>query len=103
MKLEGKEIDVIKLDQIAPLDIGEIAESVAVTGKLLVVEETADAGCLGHEIFSALSRKGISCKGALLNLDAGVVPHGDLSRLKEMTCLDAKGIYQKAKELLNEK
>jgi len=102
LKSDGIVIDLIKLDEIAPLNTREIENSAAATGRVLVVEETADLSCVGHEILSSLSRRGIFCKGELLNLGGGIIPHGDLVHLKRMTELDAEGIYQKAKELLDE-
>lgn len=100
--LGATEIDVMKLDQIAPLELTAVFESVEKSGRILVVEEAAHSGCIGCEIFAALSGRGISFRGKLLNLNNGIVPHGCLSKLKAMTGIDSDGIYQSAKELLDE-
>jgi 1-deoxy-D-xylulose-5-phosphate synthase len=92
--------EVICLDQIAPLNIQPILDSVRKTGKLLVVEETAHAGCIGTDILAELSLTGISVSAKLLNLGTGIVTHGDLKSLRRLTGLDAQGIYIAAKELL---
>jgi len=92
--------EVIKLPQIQPLDLQPILQSVKKTGRILVVEETAAVGCIGREIRSALSELGMAPRSALLNLKNGIVPHGDVKSLRHMMGLDAEGIYQAAKELL---
>lgn len=103
LQMDQVSVDVIKLDQILPLVSDSIVASVSNTGRILVVEETADAGCVGHEVLSMLAQKGLTFTGKTLNLGCGIVPHGDLNSLKAMMGIDAEGIYQTAKELLNEK
>lgn len=93
---------VIYLEQIAPLDLAPALESIRITGRLLVVEETADAGCVGRDILSAVALAGVSVKSKLLNLKDGIVPHGDLKSLRKLTGIDADGIYNAAKELLED-
>lgn len=102
-KLEqaGTMADVIKLDRIAPLDMKQITASAAKTHRLLVIEETAEAGCLGHQIAAELTNAKIRFAARFVNLHAGIVPHGDVSRLRAVTGLDCDGIYQAAKELLS--
>lgn len=103
LKELGLSADVIKLDRICPLDCREIIPSVLQTGRLLVVEEAAEMGCLGQELLAALSRQEICLRAArLLNLKRGLVPHGDLASLRALTGLDAEGIYQAAKELCSQ-
>lgn len=92
--------DVIKLDQIAPLNLDAVLESVKKTGHLLVVEEAAERCCVGYEILSAVSQSAISCRSCLLNAKEGIVPHGDILSLQKMLGIDANGIYQAARELL---
>lgn len=94
--------EIFKLEQIAPLDLSQVLTSVKRTRRLLVVEEAADAGCVGKEILSQLSIHGISAACRLLNLGDGVVPHGDLASLRRLTKIDAEGIYSAAKELLED-
>ncbi len=102
-KLEEEKIsvDLIKLEQIWPLNIEGIEASVRKTGKLLVVEETAQAGAIGTEILSRLMQAGVAVKARLLNLKDGIVPHGDLASLRRLTGLDDQGIFEAAKELVN--
>ncbi len=96
--------DVIKLDQIAPLKLDDVMTSVRKTGRLLVVEEAAEVCGVGLEILAALSQNGISCQSRLLNTKNGIVAHGDTASLRKLLGIDADGIYQAARELLqNEK
>lgn len=100
LKEEGLEADILKLDQIQPLCLSQIIDSVKKTRALLVVEEVAEAGCVGTSILSELLQKGVSVRAKLINLKDGIIPHGSLPLLREMTGLDTQGIYQTVKELL---
>lgn len=103
LKKEKIRCDVLKLDQIQPLDCSEIAASVRKTGALLVVEETAEPGCIGEAIAAELTRNRIHTRYCGLNLKDGIVPHGGVRELQKLKGLDCMGIYHKAKELLYEK
>lgn len=92
--------DVIKLDQIAPLNLDAVMDSVRKTGRILIVEETAASCCIGYEILAQLGQRGISCTGRLLNANNGIVPHGDTPSLRRILGIDADGIYLAARELL---
>lgn len=99
---EGISSDIIKLDQIAPIRMERIIASVKRSGRILVAEEAAKNGCVGDEILAQLMQTGVCCRGKLVNLKDGIVAHGSLSVLKELTGIDVNGIYKAAKELLNE-
>lgn len=92
--------EVICLEQIAPLDVSQIRSSVNKTGRLLVVEETAEIGCVGNDILAALTLSSVHVRAKLLNLGRGIVPHGDLFSLRKYSGIDPEGIYLAAKELL---
>ena len=94
-------VDLIKLDQIAPLHLEPVRQSLARSGKLLVVEETAAAGCVGGAILAQLVQEGAAPQAVrLINLQSGLVPHGSLPLLRHRTGLDEAGIYQATKELI---
>ena len=98
----GIPTDLIKLDQIWPLSAGAAAASVRKTGALLVVEEAAEAGCIGTEIVAKLSSQGLFPSVRLLNLKDGIVPHGDLKTLRSLAGIDKEGIFRAGKELQHE-
>ena len=94
-------VDLIKLDAIAPLHLEPVRQSLARSGKLLVVEETAAAGCVGSAILAQLVQEGAAPNAVrLINLQSGLVPHGSLPLLRHRTGLDEAGIYQATKELI---
>lgn len=94
-------VDLIKLDAIAPLCLDSVRQSLARSGKLLVVEETAAAGCVGGAILAQLVQEGAAPNAVrLINLQSGLVPHGSLPLLRHRTGLDEAGIYQATKELI---
>lgn len=94
-------VDLIKLDAIAPLCLDSVRQSLARSGKLLVVEETAAAGCVGSAILAQLVQDGAAPQAVrLINLQSGLVPHGSLPLLRHRTGLDEAGIYQATKELI---
>lgn len=96
----GIKADLIKLNQIMPADFTDIITSVKTTGRLLVVEEVSDSGCIGSRILSAAEEQGIALNGCeLLNLKDGIVTHGTVEELLCDCGLDAKSIYQKAMNL----
>ena len=103
LEADGIKADIIKIDQIAPVDLEPIVTSAGKTGHLLIVEEAAGAGCVGHDILAALSIRKILVCGRALNLNNGILPHGDRRRLLEAVGLDSEGICRAVKELLHEK
>ena len=102
LRSEEVVVDLIKLDQIVPINYSDVVASVQKTKRIILVEETADAGCIGRIVASELLSLGLCPKMKLLNLGSGIVTHGDLKTLKAVTGIDADGIYKKAKELLHE-
>ena len=94
-------VDLIKLDAIAPLCLDSVRQSLARSGRLLVVEETAAIGCVGGAILAQLVQDGAAPQAVrLINLQSGLVPHGSLPLLRHRTGLDEAGIYQATKELI---
>lgn len=97
----GISADLLKLDQIAPLSLETVLASLEKSRRLLVVEEAAEAGCVGAAILADLAQRGKApAASRLLNLQSGLVPHGNVALLRRRTGLDAAGIEQAAKELL---
>ncbi len=97
---DGIAVDVIKLNCIAPLSLSSVAASVMKTGRLLIVEEAAQSGCVGQSILSELLCRGIAPESRLQNYGTGIVTHGDMQSLRKKMSMDSQSIYQTAKELL---
>jgi pyruvate/2-oxoglutarate/acetoin dehydrogenase E1 component len=57
---EGISVEVVELRWLRPLDLDSIIESVAKTGRLLVVEEQVHAGGWGATVISQLTVRGVA-------------------------------------------
>ena len=95
---EGISAEVLRLAQIKPLELASIVESVRKTGKLLVVEETAEEGSLGQQVIAGLAEQGLEAPMAALNTGDQFVTHGERKLLLHSLGLDAQGIANRVKE-----
>ena len=50
---DGLSAEILKLRTIAPIDWAAIEAACRKTGRVLVVEETSDRGCVANDIFCA--------------------------------------------------
>ncbi len=98
LKKQGISAEVIKLGSIKPLEMETVVASVRKTKYLLVAEECADRGCVGHEIAAALSN--LTFKTCFCNLGDGFVPHGSVNELYRLMKIDAQSIAHSAQEVL---
>ena len=95
--------EIIKINKIKPLDTDKIFESVKKTGRLLVIEEVCDSGCVGKDIVSRMTLSGIIPKAVkLVNLGEGLVTHGSVAQLKKLVGLDADTIFKTISETVHE-
>lgn len=98
----GISAEIVKLWKIAPLDITLIEESVKKTDAMIVLEETFSGGCVGEAILAKMAQNGtLPGKLKLMNLGDEFVTHGKVSQLREDRGIDAKSVYETAKELVN--
>ncbi len=97
---EGICAEVVSISQIAPLDLTAALDSVRKSGRVVVVEDTAQAGCIGTVLLAELEANGISAVTRLLNLGSGIVRHGSVQQLWHELRLDADGIVSTVKEVL---
>ena len=96
----GISAGLVKLNRLDAPDYDLIAAAASKTGRLLVAEDTAEAGCVGTRILAELEKRGLSLRaGALSNLGSGIVPHGSVPDLLHMLKLDAAGLAETGKEL----
>lgn len=96
----GIAAECIRLTCLAPLDPAPVLESVKKSGRLVVAEDTAAAGCIGAVLLAQLEREGICARARLLNLGSGVVQQGSVGALRRMLRLDAEGITAAVEEVL---
>ncbi len=101
LEAEGHRVEVIKLNQLSPLDHAPILRSVGQTGRLLVAEEGLASGGMGEAIAAAIAQAGIPMKRMkLCNVGNQFVPQGTMAELRTLCGLDAPSLYDAAKEVL---
>ena len=97
---QGVSAEVVKLAQVAPLELAPVLASLHKTGRLLAVEDVCSANCVGEQVLSAAEQAGIPLKAArLLNLGNGIIPHGAPDVLKAAYGLDARAIAAAAQAM----
>jgi 1-deoxy-D-xylulose-5-phosphate synthase len=96
----GVQAEVIKLNQLTPLNPAAVLQSVRKTGTLLTAEDSAQSGSVGQRLAAALEQAGVAAKCCLLNCGDTFIHHGAVRLLKQELSLDGEGIAQKAMEVL---
>lgn len=100
----GVSAEVVKLNRLCPLDGGAVLSSVAKTGRLAVVEDVCQAGCMGERLLALCAGAGIALRGAkCLNLGDGILENGAPGDLKKKIGLDGEGTARAVMEMLHEK
>ena len=94
---------VLKLNRLDRLDMEPVERSLRQTGRLVVAEDTARAGCIGLRLLAeAGCRSCFPRRQRLLNLGDGVVAQGSVAEQRHMLGLDAGGIARAAGALMGE-
>ena len=93
-------LEILKPGVIKPLDYAPIESSVRKTGRLLVIEECSDPGCLADEIFSHLACAGIRAQCRKRNLADRFFPHGSPAELQKLAGLDAESLLPLVLEVM---
>lgn len=90
---EGISVEVVKLNQLAPLAPEPVLASVRKTGRLLVAEEVIQTGSIGVALAGAVAQAGLTLKAVkLLNAGDRFVPHGTIPQLREMLGINSDHI-----------
>lgn len=90
----GISCEIYKLNSITEFDLDTLAQSVAKTKRLVVVEDCMDVGCVGRDLVAKLSDHGISFRAKLLNLGTEFTKNGDMNHLYAENQIDVSGIYR---------
>jgi 1-deoxy-D-xylulose-5-phosphate synthase len=97
LQRSGVSADLIKLGSVRPIDFGTIEASLRKTGRVLVVEECAEAGSVGMQVAAYIAEHRMALKALrLLNLGSRFIPHGTVTELRAMYGIDARSIAQAA-------
>jgi len=95
LSLQGVETEIVKLNQIAPLDPAPVLASVRKTRRLLVLEDCFETGSVGQQLAAALALAGLAPERlVLLNLKNRFAPQGTVSQLRHELGLDADSVVK---------
>lgn len=102
LEKQGISCEIIRLTRLDKLDWETLSLSLEKTKRLLMVEEAAEAGCVGTRILAMCAQQKILLTSAkLLNLGSGIVPAGTVEELKALYALDGNGIAYAALSMFN--
>lgn len=92
---KGIHAEVIKLNQISPLEGKSLRTMIGKRDTLLVLEDSFGAGCVGQRIAAILAEEGCAPKHLILkNLGKTYAPEGSVAELEAYFGLDAQGIVK---------
>ncbi len=93
LKESGIQAQVLKLGRIEAPDLDDLRSYLPDTGKIIIVEDCVETGCVGEYISARLQDRTV----LRLNLGRnGFVRQGSISQQKERCGIDAAGIVKKA-------
>ncbi|QNL45541.1 1-deoxy-D-xylulose-5-phosphate synthase [Oscillibacter hominis] len=99
LERQGISAQVLKLNCIAPMEKGCLMRSVRATRRLLVVEDSFGAGCVGQRIAAMMAEEGWAPEKLILkNLGKTIAPQGTVAELQRSYGLDARGIVESVLE-----
>lgn len=98
---EGISCEVVKLNQLIPLDAERVLASVEKTRRLLVVEDVIQPNSVGRALAYQLADRNIATDSLCL-FSSGIdfTPHGSVSELRALLGIDADSIVKTVKEAL---
>lgn len=102
LEKQGIYAEIIKLGCLKPFDYDAVRTSAEKTGRLLMIEETLENGCVADRLIPQLLRDCPNVRFKKINLGNRFIPHGSIQKLYDFCGLDAKSIEQSAKELIPE-
>ena len=96
--------DIIKLGVLSPVDTQQIAVSVAKTGALVVIEDSAQAGSVGERLLAQLAIQGsVPYTATLLSTGDTFLPGGDVQELRSMCGINAESVANTVSQICREK
>nr|WP_326164587.1 1-deoxy-D-xylulose-5-phosphate synthase [uncultured Oscillibacter sp.] len=99
LEREGIQAEVLKLNQIAPLDGEVLGKFCGGTGILLVLEDCFGAGCVGQRIAAILAEAGRAPRKLILkNLGKTFAPEGSVPQLEARAGLDPASVAAAVRE-----
>ncbi len=98
----GISAEIVKINQIVPLETSVIISSLKKTGRLLMLEEACSSGSVGTSLLASCAAEGVSLqKVCRLDLGDGVVCQGDIETLFRQLGMDSEGIVSAAQGMVS--
>lgn len=101
LEQEGIRAAVVKLNWLHGADYPLLREQAAESGRLIVLEDCVEQGCMGQKLAALLAEHKQHAALRLLNLKAQFVPQGTVEQLSAAYQIDDAAVAQAARELLH--
>ena len=100
---QGIQAEVVKLNQVSPLDHETVCNALGRRKRLLVLEDAFGAGCVGQRLAAILAEHGVAPEKLILkNLGKTYAPEGSVSQLEHSRGLDAAAVAAAVREAMND-
>lgn len=100
---QGIQAEVVKLNCVSPLDDGAVCAALGSRKRLLVLEDSFGAGCVGQRLAAILAEHGQAPEKLILkNLGKAYVPEGSVSQLEHSRGLDAASVAESVREAMKD-
>ena len=101
LEQEGIHAAVVKLNWLHGADFPLLREQAAASGRLIVLEDCVEQGCMGQKLAALLAEHKQHAALRLLDLKAQFVPQGTVEQLSAAYQIDACAMAQAAREMLH--
>ena len=100
---DGIQAEVVKLNRVSPLEHDVVCDALGNRKRLLVLEDSFGAGCVGQRLAAILAEHGMAPEKLILkNLGKTYAPEGSVSQLEYSRGLDAAGVEAAVREAMND-
>ena len=100
---DGIQAEVVKLNRVSPLEHDVVCDALGNRKRLLVLEDSFGAGCVGQRLAAILAEHGMAPEKLILkNLGKTYAPEGSVSPLEYSRGLDAAGVAAAVREAMND-
>ena len=100
---DGIQAEVVKLSRVSPLERDVVCDALGNRKRLLVLEDSFGAGCVGQRLAAILAEHGMAPEKLILkNLGKTYAPEGSVSQLEHSRGLDAAGVAAAVREAMND-
>ena len=100
---DGIQAEVVKLNRVSPLEHDVVCDALGNRKRLLVLEDSFGAGCVGQRLAAILAEHGMAPEKLILkNLGKTYAPEGSVSQLEHSRGLDTAGVAAAVREAMND-